>query len=218
MIHSKGCGTTIAVAQRLNRLWIGIDITHLAVTLMKHRLYDAFGAGVSFEVIGEPVTLYGAGVLAKEDPFQFEMWALGKVGARPTSKKRGADRGIDGRLYFHDDPKGKTKQIMISVKSGHRQPTHVRDLRGVIEREEAQIGVLITLKEPTRQMKSEAASAGFYEPPWGTKHPKLQILTVEELLAGKKIDYPPTRGDATFKKAPKAEGEKPSTTPMFEDN
>lgn len=213
-----GCGTTIAVAQRLNRRWIGIDITHLAVTLMKHRLHDTFGDEVSYEVIGEPTTLPDAKALAKQDPFQFEVWALGLVDARPTSKKRRADKGIDGRLYFHDDPKGKTKQIIISVKSGHILPRDVRDLRGVVEREGAEIGLLITLEEPKRGMKSEAASGGFYDSPWGTKHPKIQILTVAELLEGKKIDYPPTRGDATFKKAPKAEGEKPSTVPMFDED
>jgi DNA modification methylase len=211
-----GCGTTIAVAQRLNRPWIGIDITHFAVTLMKHRLHDTFGDQVSYEIIGEPTTLPDAKALAEQDPFQFEVWTLGLVDARPTSKKRGADKGIDGRLYFHDDPKGETKKIILSVKSGHIFPRDVRDLRGVVEREGAEIGVLITLEEPKRAMKSEAASAGFYDSPWGTKHPKVQILTVEELLEEKKIDYPPTRGDATFKKAPKAEGEKPSTVPMFD--
>jgi len=211
-----GCGTTITVAQRLNRRWIGIDITHLAITLIKHRLYDAFGDEVSYEVIGEPVSLSDAKVLAKQDPYQFQWWALGLVDARPVEQKRGKDKGIDGRLYFHDDPKGKTKQIIISVKSGHILPSYVRDLRGVVEREKAEIGLLITLEQPTRAIKSEAASAGFYDSPWGTKHPKIQILTIEELLEGKKTDYPPTRGDATFKKAPKAEREKPSTVPMFD--
>lgn len=213
-----GCGTTLIAAQRLKRRWVGIDITHLAVTLMKHRLQDTFGEEVSYEVIGEPTTLPDAKVLAEQDRFQFEVWALGLLGARPTSQKRGADKGIDGRLYFHDEPKGKTKQIIMSVKSGHILPSYVRDLRGVVEREKAQIGVLITLGEPTRAMKSEAASAGFYDSPWGTKHPIIQILTVEELLNGKKIDYPPTRGDATFRKAPRAGGEKPSTVPLFRED
>jgi hypothetical protein len=193
-----------------------MDITHLAVTLMKHRLHDTFGDGVSYDVIGEPTTLPDAKALAEQDPFQFEAWALGLVDARPTSKKTGADKGIDGRLYFHDDPRGKTKEIIMSVKSGRIFPRDVRDLHGVIEREKAQIGVLITLGKPTRAMKSEAASGGLYDSPWGTRHPKVQILTVEELLGGKRIDYPPTRGDVTFKKAPKAEGEKPSTVPLFD--
>lgn len=200
-----GCGTTIAVAQRLDRYWIGIDITHLAITLVKHRLAHAFADQASFQVIGEPVSLPGAKALARQDRFQFELWALGLVGARPTAKKRGADKGIDGRLYFHDDSKGKTKQIVISVKSGHVSVAHVRDLRGVMEREEAQMGVLITLQGPTRAMASEAASAGFYDSPgWGRRYPRLQIIRVSKLLQGAQIQYPP-RTNATFKEAPRAD-------------
>jgi hypothetical protein len=204
-----GCGTTIAVAQRLNRQWIGIDITHLAVALMKHRLHDMFGDKVQYKVVGEPVSLPDAKALAENDPYQFQWWALGLVGARPIDEKKGADRGIDGRLYFHDEPdskKGKTKQIMLSVKSGHVGVKDVRDLRGVVEREEAQIGVLICMDKPTRNMRREAASGGVYKSPWGT-HARLQIITIEELLAGHKIDYPPAgQVNITFKKAPKAKG------------
>ena len=200
-----GCGTAIAVAQRLGRRWIGIDITHLAISLMKHRLHSAFGEKVAYEVIGEPITVEGAGVLAKEDPYQFQWWVLGLVGARSVEKKKGADRGIDGRLYFHDEGvKGKTKQIIISVKSGHTTVSHIRDLRGVIEREKAEIGVLITLQEPTQPMRTKSASSGFYDSQWG-RHPRIQILTVADLLNGKGIDYPPASlVNVTFKKAPKA--------------
>ena len=202
-----GCGTAIAVAQRLNRRWIGIDVTHLAVSLIKHRLRNAFGEEVetTYDVIGEPVDLGGARALATDDPYQFQWWALGLVGARPVEQKKGADKGIDGRVFFHDDAESqKTKQIVLSVKSGTVQVAHMRDLRGVVEREKAAIGVLITLEEPTRNMKAEAAGAGFYESPWQTKHPKIQIFTIEDLLAGKKIDLPPSRDLRTFKKAPKA--------------
>jgi len=208
-----GCGTAIAVAHRLNRRWIGIDITHLAVGLIKHRLQDAFGEKVSeyYKVIGEPTDLTGAKQLAGDDPFQFECWALGLIGARSAGKQKGADRGIDGRLYFHDEAdtkKAKTKQIILSVKSGHVSVAHVRDLWGVVEREKAQIGVLVSMEKPTKAMRTEAASAGFYKSPWGN-HPTLQILTIEELLKGKKIDYPHTAGaNVTFKKAPKANRKK----------
>ena len=202
-----GCGTAIAVAQRLNRCWIGIDITHLAVSLIKHRLHGAFGVEVekTYNVVGEPADLAGARRLAAHDPYQFQWWALGLVRARPVEQKKGADKGIDGRLFFHDDAESqKTKQIVISVKSGNVQVAHVRDLRGVVEREKAAIGVLITLEEPTKNMRAEAAGGGFYDSPWRTRHPKLQILTIEELLAGKKINFPPSRNLRTFKKAPKA--------------
>ncbi len=204
-----GCGTTIAVAQRLNRAWIGIDITHLAISLIKHRLQSAFGESTAdtYDVTGEPVDLQGARALAEQDPYQFQYWALGLVGARPAEQKKGADKGIDGRVFFHDEPEpGKTKQVVLSVKSGKAGVAHVRDLRGVVKREQAAIGVLNTLQEPTQNMRGEAAGAGFYESPWGTKHPRLQVLTVQELLEGKKIDMPPSRDLRTFKKAPKAKG------------
>lgn len=200
-----GCGTAIAVAQRLNRRWIGIDITHLAITLIRHRLLSAFGDQARYTVVGEPVSLQDAEALAQQDPYQFQWWALGKVGARPTEEKKGADRGIDGRLYFHDEPEGKTKQIILSVKSGHLKASDIRDLRGVIDREEAEIGVLITLEEPTQPMRREVASGGFYTShSWNKKYPRLQILTIAELLEGKGIDYPPSKHvNVTFKKAPK---------------
>lgn len=204
-----GCGTTIAVAQRLNRQWIGIDITHLAIGLIKSRLRDAFGDDVTktYKVIGEPVSVQDAAELAKEDPYQFQWWALGLVGARRAEEKKGADKGIDGRLLFHDEENGRTKQIILSVKSGHLSAPYVRDLRGVIEREKAELGVLIALEEPTKLMMAEAAAAGFYKSPWGN-HPRLQILTIAELLNGKRIDYPPTI-NVTHKRAPRAEAAMP---------
>ncbi|HRU94710.1 MAG TPA: DNA methyltransferase [Anaerolineae bacterium] len=202
-----GCGTAIVVAQRLNRPWIGIDITCLATTLIKTRLRDAFGDTAVFKVIGEPVTLPEAQALADQDPYQFQWWALGLVGARPVEQKKGADRGIDGRLFFHDEGKGgKTKQIILSVKAGHLTAAHVRDLRGVMEREKAQMGVLLCMEDPTKAMRAEAASAGLYESPgWFKKFPRLQILTIAELLAGRGIDCPPSRqGNVTFRRAPAA--------------
>jgi len=201
-----GCGTAVVVAQREGRRWIGIDITHLAITLMKHRLEDTFGEEVQYQVVGEPVSPPDAEALAAQDPYQFQFWALGLVHARPAEQHKGADQGIDGRIYFHDDPSGETRQIILSVKAGHTNAAHVRDLRGVVEREGAQIGVLITLQEATQPMRSEAAGAGFYTSPWGN-HPRLQILTVAELLAGRRIDAPPSQQvDVTFKKAPRAKG------------
>lgn len=206
-----GCGTAVVVAEQLKRKWIGIDITHLAVALIKHRLRDELGSRVKYRVVGEPVSLPDARALAAENRYQFQWWALGLVGARPVEQRKGADRGIDGRLYFHDEPdnaKSKTKQIVISVKSGKVGVKDVRDLRGVVEREKAQIGVLISMEEPTSAMRKEAAGAGFYRSPW-RKHPAMQILTVEELLQGKKIDYPDVPGvNVTFKKAPKAKSKK----------
>lgn len=203
-----GCGTAIAVAEKLKRQWIGIDITHLAITLIKHRLFDAFGKTAQFKVIGEPVSLEDARELAVSDPYQFQWWALGLVEARPTEQKKGADKGIDGRLYFHDEPKA-TKQIIFSVKAGGLHANYVRDLRGVIEREKAQIGVLISLEEPSKPMHSEAASAGFYKAPWGKDYPRLQLLTIADIFSGKTVDFP--RENVTFRKAPKSETPKTET-------
>jgi DNA modification methylase len=204
-----GCGTTVAVAQRLNRAWIGIDITHLAINLMKRRLQDAFGEDLNYDVIGEPVSLEGAEALAREDPYQFQWWALGLVGARPADEKKGADAGIDGRIYFHDEAKGPTKQVIISVKAGKPHLSYMRDLRGVVDRENAEIGVLITMHEPTQPMRAEAASGGFYESQgWGETYPRLQILTIEELLDGKQIDMPPiSQVSQTYKRAPRHKGD-----------
>lgn len=203
-----GCGTAIAVAQKLKRRWIGIDITHLAVNLIKKRLRDHFGeeVGKTYEILGEPVSMTDAAELARQDPFQFQSWALGLVGARVTTQtKKGADRGIDGRLYFHDDRSGKSKQIILSVKAGENvNVAHVRDLRGVLDREKADIGVLLAMEPPTRPMKKEAAEAGSYKSPFtGERFPKIQILTVEQLLNGEQIEYPRLL-DVTYKKAPKA--------------
>lgn len=200
-----GCGTAVVAAQKLGRQWIGIDITHLAIGLVKRRLEDAFGDSLQFQVIGEPTTLEEAASLAAQDKYQFQWWALGLVGARPAEGKKGADRGIDGRLYFHDDASGKTKQVILSVKGGHVNVPQVRDLIGVVERENAQMGVFITLEEPTKPMRAEAAQAGFYHSEvWNRDYPRIQILTIAELLEGKGIDMPPMRQvSQTFKRAKK---------------
>jgi len=203
-----GCGTAVVVAQKLNRRWIGIDITQAAIRIIKQRLKDTFGQEAIYKVIGEPTTVQDAQRLAEEDPYQFQWWATGLVDARPAERKKGADKGIDGRLYFADDPGGQAKQVILSVKAGHTGVSHVRDLRGVLDREKAEIGALITMHEPSGPMRIEAASAGFYESPWG-KHPRLQILTIGELLQGRKIDYPPAQGvNVTFERAPKASKKK----------
>ena len=207
-----GCGTAIDAAQELGRRWIGIDITHLAIGLIKHRLADRYGPEIAktYRVVGEPTTVDDAAVLASEDPFQFQAWALGLVGARVAgSDKKGGDKGIDGRLYFHDSAGGPTPADRVLGQGGrHLVPAYVRDLRGVIEREKAEIGVLITFEEPTAGMRSEAAEAGFYESPWGN-HPRIQLRTVGELLAGKGIDYPHVTGaNVTHRRAQRARTER----------
>jgi DNA modification methylase len=208
-----GCGTTVQVAQKLNRRWIGIDITHLAIGLIKTRLDDSFTPEVrkTYEVIGEPTDVAGAEQLAAENKWQFQYWALSEVGARPIEGvKKGADRGIDGRLYFHDDNTGKSKQIIFSVKGGQNiGVSEVRDLIGVLDREKAEIGVYISFAEPTGPMKREAAEAGFYTSPGssgsaGAKYPRIQLLTIKGLLEGtQRLERPLHVRDITFKQAPR---------------
>ncbi len=216
-----GCGTAVAVAERLKRRWIGIDITHLAITLMKKRLEDTFGADLApYEVVGEPKDMSGAKELFRIDPYQFQWWAIGLVDGKPAGgeKKKGADRGIDGYINFFDDDTGKVKKVIISVKGGHVMSPYIRDLKGVLEREDAQIGLLITLEPPTKPMMTEAAEAGLYESPMlGKKYPRLQILTIEELLEGKKLEYPEGLRPDMFARARRQEKEKGKDKGLFED-
>jgi site-specific DNA-methyltransferase (adenine-specific) len=220
-----GCGTAIAAAQKLDRQWVGIDITHLSVALMKYRLQDMFDLtpGENYEVIGEPVSLEGAYQLAQDDPFQFQFWALSLVQARPLggtagSKrgKRGKDRGIDGLITFIEGT-GKPKNIIVQVKSGKVGSRDIRDLVGTVDREDAAIGVFITLQDPTRDMITEAASAGFYQSPgWQKDYPRIQILTIDDLLGWKQINMPPSYG--TFKQAQRVKKEDEARTlEMFPD-
>ena len=200
-----GCGTTITVAEHLKRRWIGIDITHLAITLIKKRLHDSFGEELApYEVVGEPVDAKGAEALAETNRHQFEWWALGLIDAVPAQDKRkGADRGVDGVLYFQEKDDGPYQKIIVQVKSGHVNAAMVRDLKGVLPREKAALGCLITLKPPTRPMKEEAAAAGFYVPEQfpELRFPRLQILTIAELFAGRQLEYPRWVPPKTFKKA-----------------
>jgi site-specific DNA-methyltransferase (adenine-specific) len=216
-----GCGTTIAVAERLHRHWIGIDVTHLAITLMKKRLEDTFGDELApFEIIGDPKDVGSAEALAHGNRHQFEWWALSLAGARPAQdKKKGADKGIDGYIYFQDDESGQAKRIVVQVKSGHVHRQHVHELKGVMTREGAEIAALITLNEPTKPMKEEAISTGFYEPEHfpGKQYPRIQILTIEELLNGKELQYPRLAPESTFKKAVRKGKRKEKEVGLFDD-
>jgi len=199
-----GCGTAIVAAQNLNRKWIGIDITHLSIALMKYRLKDTFHLEPKkdYNVVGEPEDVSSALQLANDDRYQFQWWALSLIKARPAGaggeKKKGADKGIDGLITFIDDQTGKGKRVLVQVKSGHVKSGDVRDLIGVLDREKAEIGIFITLNEPTRDMLTEAISAGLYHSEgWQRDYPKVQILTITELLNGKPAQLPPT--STTFK-------------------
>ena len=206
-----GCGTAIAAAERLNRHWIGIDITHIAITLIRHRLRDTFKDDLKpYEVLGQPQDVASALALATDSEnsgrYQFELWALGLVDARPAQDgKKGADSGVDGYINFFDDNSVKAKRIIVQVKSGHVTRNQIATLKGDMEREEAVIGLFITLETPTRPMEAEATSAGFYTPEHfpDNHYPRIQILTIEELLAGAQAEYFRLAPDATFRRAPR---------------
>lgn len=208
-----GCGTTIAAAQRSGRQWVGIDITHLSIALQKYRLKDSFGLVErrDYAVRGEPEDVNAAQQLARDDRYQFQWWALSLVKARPLGAdssgkegKKGSDKGVDGVMTFIDDTSGKPKRILVQVKSGKVKSSDIRDLRGTMDREKAAIGVFITLELPTREMVTEANSAGFYHSPgWKRDYPKVQLFTIAELLDGAEVKMPPT--SITFKQAERQE-------------
>ena len=189
-----GCGTALIASAEMDRRWIGIDITWLSVAVMKARLKDSFG--IEAPVIGQPTEVEGARQLAQGDDgrYQFQWWALNLIDARPLggTEKKGSDRGIDGRITFTIGPRGEMGQALVSVKSGKVNSSQVRDLKGTIEREKAEIGLFVTLEEPSREMELEATTAGFYTSPIdGRGYPRIQILTIRELLEeGKKPTLP----------------------------
>ncbi|MBU1040086.1 MAG: restriction endonuclease [Proteobacteria bacterium] len=202
-----GCGTALHAAQKLGRQWVGIDITHLAISLIEKRLRDAF-FGIEFETHGTPKDLAGAQELARRDKYQFQWWACSLVNAQPYGgKKKGADGGIDGLIYFQDEVNGAPKRIIVSVKGGDKVSVPMlRDMAHVVEREKASIGLFVTLAAPTEPMRREAAGTGFYECPHNKiAYPKIQILTIEGLLSGHErpqyLDF--AQGTQTFKKAKK---------------
>ena len=203
-----GCGTTVHAAEKLGRNWIGIDVTHLAIGLIEKRLRDAFPK-VEFTTHGVPQDIAGARDLARrgrEDKnyyFEFEKWALSLIAAQPGNLgKKGADKGIDGNIYF-----GKTARAIVSVKAGDNIGVGmIRDLRGVIERENAEIGIFLTLTEPKKTMVTEAAAAGQFEMEGFEPVPRIQIVTIEQALQlrDRAVRLPARRDDA-FRKAAREE-------------
>jgi site-specific DNA-methyltransferase (adenine-specific) len=183
-----GCGTTVHAAQKLNRRWIGIDVTHLAIALVERRLKEAFPS-IAYEIHGVPTDVGGARNLAEHDKYEFQKWITAKIGAQPyKGGKKGMDRGIDGYLHFRDADK-KPQFAIVSVKGGAIKSGDIRDLKGTMEREKAALGLFLTLNKPTREMEREAASAGMYET-GGMKVPRLQVLTAAEVLDNRRPQVP----------------------------
>jgi hypothetical protein len=188
-----GCGTTVCAAEKTGRRWIGVDITHLAIALMRQRLYNMFGETAKYEVIGQPADLASAQALALQDRHGFELWAISLLSAQVAQEKKGSDRGMDGLLFFVDEARAPAKKVVIQVKSGHVQASYIRDLAHVVDRERAAMGFLVTLEEPSKPMLTEALTAGYYHSPgWNRDYPKIQIRTIEQLLQRQRFEYPLT--------------------------
>lgn len=186
-----GCGTTVHAAQELHRKWIGIDVAHYAIGVIENRLKQEFGSTLSFHVAGRPTEIEGARELARRDKYQFQWWANWLVGVQNYREhKKGADRGIDGVIFFRNGPYG-TGRVIVSVKGGDSvNPDMVRALAGTVDREKAELGLLVCLADPSSKMRQEAAGLGFCKTAHG-KFSKVQIITVEELLDGKQLSLPP---------------------------
>jgi DNA modification methylase len=188
-----GCGTTIDAAQKLGRRWVGIDVTYLAIDLIRKRLRHTYGPEIesTYEVHGIPTDVPGAEALFNENPFDFERWAVSMVSGQPNEKQVG-DKGIDGRIRFYAD-KDAFGTVVVSVKGGKQvAPTMMRDLVGTVQNHKAEMGLLILLSKPTRGMTEVADHSGTYTVPLtGSDYPKIQIVTVADLLAGKRPKMPP---------------------------
>jgi len=196
-----GCGTAVAAAEKLGRRWLGIDITYLSINLIENRMKAMFPS-CEFVVEGKPEDIGSAHNLAQRDRYQFQWWALSLIGAKPLGGstiggpgKKGKDQGVDGVINYIDSAKQELKRVLVQVKSGHVNSGTVRDLVGVLTNEKAEIGVLVTLEPPTREMINAAGSAGMYNSLfWNKTYPRLQILTIEQLLAGAAVQMPPETG------------------------
>ncbi len=215
-----GCGTAVHAAEKLGRNWIGIDITHLAISLIEKRLKDAF-PGIEFTVQGTPQDLAAAQDLARRDKYQFQWWACSLVNAQPyKGKKKGADGGIDGQIFFTDFVNGKPeiKKIIVSVKGGETVTlTMLKDLIATVASNKAELGLFITLANPTKPMIKEAANAGFYQAGNGKTYPKIQILRISGLLDGSQRAgfYDLSMGELTFKKAAIEDTDQASQPSLF---
>jgi site-specific DNA-methyltransferase (adenine-specific) len=211
-----GCGTAVIASEKLHRHWVGMDITYLAINLIRNRLKDSFPT-IRFKIEGEPQDLSGAVALAKADRYQFQWWAVSLIGARPYGStdaepqkgKKGADEGVDGWLKFQDGKEGNIEAVLVQVKSGNVEAKDIRELRDRLTAKHAAIGVFITLERPTSDMiKEMRATDPYVSPRWKQEYPRIQIITVESLLKGHRPLLPPTVNLFT-----EAKGQKYARTP-----
>jgi hypothetical protein len=189
-----GCGTAVIAAEKLGRSWIGIDITYIAIDLIQKRLVNEFpGRTVKYETVGIPRDLSGARALFSKSAFDFERWAVSLAWGTPNQKQVG-DKGIDGVIRFPMGSKAADGlgRVLVSVKGGGTVPPgDARDLLGTVDGQGAEMGLLIVFEKPKKGLLEVAATSGNYI--WPVNHapyPKLQIMTVTELLDGKRPHTP----------------------------
>jgi site-specific DNA-methyltransferase (adenine-specific) len=216
-----GCGTAIVAAQKLDRRWIGIDVTYLAIATMRTRMRDHFPELGEVPIIGTPTDLYGARKLATETEngrYQFQWWAVDAIGATPRGddRKKGADQGIDGVITF-SDVGGQLRTVIVSVKSGGPRADDVRVLKAVMEQQKAAMGILVTLEDPTKPMVKEAVEAGFWHSIlYDSDYARIQIITARQILEeGRKPDVPPLVAPQ-YRQAGQIRGESADQVGMFE--
>ena len=187
-----GCGTTVHAAESANRNWIGIDVSIHSIHVIEERLRERFGQARVPKPLGIPADYESAAALAASNPFQFQWWANYLLGVHVLKEvKKGADRGIDGEMFFPNGPARPYGRLLISVKAGKNVgPAMVREFRGVIEREKAEMGIFVCLDRPTQEMKREATVARF-APVVHRQMPRLQIVSIAEWFSGVRPDLPP---------------------------
>lgn len=206
-----GCGTAVHAAQRLERRWIGIDVTYLAVNLIERRIRKAFPKA-DFEVIGAPYDAASALDLAKRDKHQFEVWAVTKIhpDAQPSGKAA-ADGGIDGTIPLvlgGTASKPQYGRAVISVRGGKNVGVvAVRELIAKVKPDTSPIGILIIARKPTKEMMKEAAAEGLYHSmTYGQDYPVIQILTTDEIFSNKRPVLPPTTSNLLTPRPEPAKG------------
>jgi hypothetical protein len=206
-----GCGTTVEAAEELGRQWIGIDVTHHAIDVIDGRLSKR-NPVPQYAVEGRPEDMAAARDLFRRDAHQFQWWANWLVGVQSYRQRKGDDGGVDGVIYFRNGPYG-IGQVVVSVKGGETlNPSMVRDLKGAVDADDAQLGLMVCLNEPTPGMRQTAAGYGMVTTAHG-RFPKVQIVTVDRLLDGFPAPVPPPLETAAFRQPLRAQRRRRTAPP-----
>lgn len=185
-----GCGTAIEASYK-SRKWIGIDLTYQAMRVIREERFPKLGLKLDkdYEMVYRPRDITAAEAFAKEQPFQFQDWVI-QILHGEVNQQLSGDKGIDGRLYFRDSSDGPLRPIIVSVKGGKLKAPFIRELAGAVSSERAPMGVLVVIHPHSKQMVRDAARYGFFNCSHGS-FPKIQIVTVKQILGEERLDLPP---------------------------